>query len=186
MKINKVKIESLTSDPANVRLHSEQNLDAIKASLNRFGQQKPIVVNSKNVVIAGNGTLAAAKALGWSDINVVRTELAGTDAVAFAIADNRTAELATWDKSSLAQILQTFDGTDVPLESTGFDQSDLAAMLGDWSVDPRDGPVEDYDADNETFHIRVEGVHASDKQAVLDLLNVALKASGYPYEPKAY
>jgi len=46
---------------------SEGILEQIKASLRRFGQQKPIVVDATNVVRAGNGTLAAAKALGWTN-----------------------------------------------------------------------------------------------------------------------
>ena len=94
METQSVEINTLLLDPANVRSHDEKNLNAIKASLNRFGQQKPIVVDRLGTVIAGNGTLVAAKSLGWSSINIVKTELSGPDAVAYAIADNRTAELA--------------------------------------------------------------------------------------------
>ena len=65
MNIEETKIEDLHFDPANVRKHDEKNLEAIKSSLLRFGQQKPIVVDGKGIVIAGNGTLTAAKALGW-------------------------------------------------------------------------------------------------------------------------
>lgn len=61
MDIERVPIATLHHDPANVRRHPEKNLDAIKASLARFGQQKPIVVSSDNVVVAGNGTLAAER-----------------------------------------------------------------------------------------------------------------------------
>src|SRR5690554_4033428 len=94
MAIERSPIGDLTADPANVRKHSTRNLEAIKASLKRFGQQKPIVVDGNGVVIAGNGTLEAARSLGWTHIEIVRTELTGSEAVAFAIADNRTAELA--------------------------------------------------------------------------------------------
>ena len=59
MEIEDVPVDSLHNDPANVRKHGEQNLAAIKASLARFGQQKPIVVNADGGVIAGNGTLMA-------------------------------------------------------------------------------------------------------------------------------
>ena len=74
MKVESVAIDTLTLDPANARKHDEKNLSAIKGSLARFGQQKPIVVDHNGVVIAGNGTLEAAMALGWGSINVVRTE----------------------------------------------------------------------------------------------------------------
>ena len=81
-------------DPANARKHSSRNLSAIKASLLRFGQQKPIVVDSQGVIIAGNGTWEAAKALGWKTIEVKVSQLEGSDRSAYAIADNKTAALA--------------------------------------------------------------------------------------------
>lgn len=121
MKVEKVKIDTLFNDPANARKHDKKNLDAIKGSLVRFGQQKPIVVNSKGIVLAGNGTLEAAKILGWSHISVVRTELTGTDATAYALADNRTAELAAWDDDILGKTLQSLRELDFPIEDIGFD-----------------------------------------------------------------
>ena len=106
MIIESVPVADLHEDPANARRHSKRNLDAIAASLARFGQQKPIVIDGKNVVRAGNGTLAAAKALGWTHVDAVRTGLSGVEATAFAIADNRTAELAEWDSDILAAALR--------------------------------------------------------------------------------
>ena len=97
MKTERVPIDSVSLDPANVRRHGERNLATIKASLSRFGQQKPIVVDGDGIVRAGNGTWTAAKALGWKEITVVRTTLKGAEATAYAIADNRTGELAEWD-----------------------------------------------------------------------------------------
>ena len=71
MKLEKVKISSLTLDPENARKHSKKNLDAIAGSLNTFGQRRPLVVWD-NIVIAGNGTIEAAKSLGWTDIEITR------------------------------------------------------------------------------------------------------------------
>lgn len=129
MAIEDVPVDSLHNDPANVRKHGEQNLAAIKASLARFGQQKPIVVNPEGVVIAGNGTLMAARALGWQTIKAVRTNLAGSEATAFAIADNRTAELAEWDDAALQQQLAAIAIDDEELlAATGFDEKELAKL----------------------------------------------------------
>lgn len=126
MNIERVKIASLVGDPSNVRKHDQKNLDAIKGSLARFGQQKPIVVGANNVVIAGNGTVAAALSLGWVEISIVRSELIGPEATAFAIADNRTAELAEWDEDALAQQLAALAIDDEDLaRATGFDAREL-------------------------------------------------------------
>jgi DNA modification methylase len=129
LKTERVTVASLLFDPANVRKHGERNLDAIKASLVRFGQQKPIVVDGDGIVRAGNGTLMAAKALGWDEIEIVRTNLRGSEATAYAIADNRTAELAEWDESALAEQLAALQIDDEALAAaTGFDASEIERM----------------------------------------------------------
>ena len=129
MKTERVKIASLVFDPANVRKHGQKNLDAIKGSLARFGQQKPIVVDADGVVRAGNGTLAAAKAMGWDEIEIVRTNLRGSEATAYAIADNRTAELAEWDEQALAEQLAALQIDDEALaEATGYDAKEIADL----------------------------------------------------------
>jgi DNA modification methylase len=127
MKLENVPCDTLSFDPANLRKHGKKNLDAIKASLRRFGQQKPIVVDAKGIVLAGNGTLAAAQELGWKEIQIVRTELAGTQATAFGIADNRSAELAEWD-DKLGDVLASLKAEDFPLEDIGFDAADLEEL----------------------------------------------------------
>ncbi|MGB1893116.1 MAG: site-specific DNA-methyltransferase [Candidatus Latescibacterota bacterium] len=109
MKVERRKIAELKSDPANARKHSPRNLKAIRDSLDVFEQQKPIVVDSRGVVIAGNGTLEAARELGWEEIAVVVTDLDPAHAQAFGIADNRTAELAEWDTDVLGQLLEGMD-----------------------------------------------------------------------------
>lgn len=130
MKAESVDISTLTCDPANVRKHGDRNLATIKASLQRFGQQKPIVVDADGVVRAGNGTLEAARALGWAKIDIVRTALKGSDATAYAIADNRTAELAEWDDDDLAKVLASLQIEDEELaKATGFSDKDIEALV---------------------------------------------------------
>ena len=126
MQVERRRILDLSSDPANVRTHDDRNIDAIAASLRRFGQQKPIVVDANGVVRAGNGTLEAAKRLGWESIEVVRSDLAGSEATAYAIADNRTAELAGWDETALAAQLGALKAEDAELlAGAGFAEGEI-------------------------------------------------------------
>jgi ParB-like chromosome segregation protein Spo0J len=124
MTIESVAIDSLSPDPANARKHGKRNLETIVASLRRFGQQKPIVVDSSGVVRAGNGQFAAAKALGWSHIRVVRSDLPATELTAYAIADNRTAEPAEWDALTLTRVL-----SDGELGDVGFTDAELEKFV---------------------------------------------------------
>jgi len=131
MQIETILVADLHLDPSNARNHPTKNLDAIKGSLAKFGQQKTIVIDANNVVIAGNGTLEAAKALKWSTIQCVRSCLDGTDKMAFAIADNRTSELATWEDTVLRDSLTALDEAGVDLNSLGWDDEDLKQWLGE-------------------------------------------------------
>jgi hypothetical protein len=147
-KYERRKVAELAADPANARKHSDRNLDAIKASLTRFGQQKPIVIDSSGVVRAGNGTLAAAKALGWAEIDCVVSDLAGAEATAYAIADNRTAELAEWDDAVLAATLQSLADEDATLlVDAGYDEKELAKLVAQTSEPLVDDEVPEPPAD---------------------------------------
>ena len=129
MKIETMRVEELTPDPANARKHDERNLAAIRNSLQAFGQQKPIVIDERGVVVAGNGTLEAAKSLEWQNIKVVRTSLDATQATAFGIADNRTAELAEWDEMTLHSLMQSLD--DDMRGLLGFSEDELDKMVAE-------------------------------------------------------
>jgi site-specific DNA-methyltransferase (adenine-specific) len=74
-------------------------------------------------VVAGNGTLEAAKNLGWTEIAISRTPVGWSweQIRAFALADNRTAELAEWDDKVLADQLLELDANGWELEELGFE-----------------------------------------------------------------
>lgn len=131
-----VPIDSLTPNPVNPR---QGDVGAVSASLKRFGQRKPIVVQAKTgIVYAGNHTFVAAKALGWTHIARVPIDANQTDLTAFGIADNRTSDLGTYDQAMLAELLQAL-ARDGELEGTGYDGEDVDRLMQD--VNPHCEPV---------------------------------------------
>ena len=149
MNVERIAIADLSQDPANARVHPERNLAAITASLRRFGQQTPIVIDKSNVVRKGNGTLQAAMAMGWDSIDCIRTELTSSDAIAYAIADNRSSELAEWDDDILAAQLQgLLTDDEALLEAAGFDEGELEKLLGDELDNEPGDNTEDIDPDS--------------------------------------
>jgi ParB family chromosome partitioning protein len=177
LDIEKIEIAKLISDPANVRKHGERNIQTIVASLHRFGQQKPIVIDKHNVVRAGNGTLEAARSMGWTHLNCVRTSLEGGDAVAYSIADNRTAELAEWDDDLLAAQLNGLLTEDKALfEAAGFDEDELTKLLDQFDVDEIEPPGL-ADGDREPFRQMTFTVHDSQHEVIEAALKAA-KANG--------
>lgn len=123
-----VPIDTLHEDPANAR--KGHAIDRIAASLKQYGQRKPIVINRAQggKVEAGNGTLAAARSLGWSHIAAVFVDDDPATAAAFGIADNRTGELSEWDFDILADIMPTLDGLFTGFTGAELDEA-LAAIM---------------------------------------------------------
>ena len=121
-------ITELTLFPGNPR---RGDIEAVKRSLEAFGQRKPIVVRrSDNVVIAGNHTLQAAQALGWAEIAVVWVDDDEVTSKAFALADNRTAELGDYDEDALADLINDVGSLNPGLlESSGWDDKAVQELL---------------------------------------------------------
>jgi site-specific DNA-methyltransferase (adenine-specific) len=133
LKLETINIDALILDPQNARLHDGKNIQAIAGSLSRFGQRKPIVISGNNVIVAGNGTVAAAKHLGWSEVQVVRVpqDWTAEQITAYALADNRTAELAEWDSKILADQLLELDAVGWDIAEFGFEQLNPVLNLDD-------------------------------------------------------
>jgi DNA modification methylase len=128
MKIETLQIKDLTPDPQNARQHDDKNLKAIQGSLKEFGQRKPIVITEAGVIVAGNGTVEAAKRLGWLEIQAVTVpgDWTPEQTKAFALADNRTAELASWSPEVLAAQLLELEEAGFEIEEFGFEKIEVA------------------------------------------------------------
>ena len=129
LAIQRFPIDSLTLDPANARSHGDENLEAIRGSLCRFGQAEPLVVQKgSGLVIAGNGRLLAMKELGWDSCDVVELDLDELTATALGISLNRTADLASWDEPVLGKLLAQLAEAEA-LEGVGFTEEEIGLLL---------------------------------------------------------
>ncbi len=150
-------VAGLCEDPDNARAHDARNLDAIQRSLSAFGQRKPIVVR-EGVVVAGNGTLRAALALGWTRIAVVdAADLSPAEAQAYALADNRTAELAGWDMAALRRAVSDLEASWGRVEDLKLGPADLDEIARQLNRRARSGWGKDQPI---TVAARPEEVHS--------------------------
>lgn len=107
----KVKLSAIHEDESNARLHPDENLSDIRASLIEFGQVEPLVVQkSTGKIIGGNGRYQVMKSLEWKECDVVYVDVDNTKSTALGIALNRAGERAEWDDDVLAGLLSDIDG----------------------------------------------------------------------------
>ena len=140
-----VPIDSLKPYGRNPR---QGDVGAIIASLERHGQYRPIVVNTRtSEVLAGNHTLQAARALGWTEIAATFVDVDEDTAARIVLIDNRSNDLAAYDDHALVELLQSLPD----LDGTGFDGDALDELLADLAgsdartsgdTDPIDPPAE--------------------------------------------
>lgn len=122
MKIEQRTIARLKPYEYNARLHSPEQIEKLKASLQEFGWMVPILINKQGVVIAGHGRLEAAKALGYKTVPVIRHDtLTKEQEQAYRLADNRITEMGEWDMAKLEAELASLQEANFDLDVTGFD-----------------------------------------------------------------
>jgi ParB-like chromosome segregation protein Spo0J len=149
-------IADLRLAPDNARAHADADIDAVAESLRLHGQQKPVVAKRTyrgiaNAVLAGNGTLQAARRLGWTRLAVVWFSGNDHEAREYAYRDNLTQEKSRWD----ADQLRADADTGLDLLSLGFDGAMLADLLGADAPVPKFAPVEtEYRLDELQPHCR--------------------------------
>jgi DNA modification methylase len=122
------RIDELTLDPSNPRCHNKKQIRQIANSIETFGFNVPILIDRDGNVIAGHGRLLAAREVGMTEVPTLCLDhLTPAQVRAFGIADNRLAEIATWDDRLLAQQLKDLSliGLDFSLEVTGFEMAEI-------------------------------------------------------------
>ena len=94
-------------------------------------RSRPIVVDRRtNLILAGNHTWKAAKALGWQQINAGFIETKDDDeALRILLADNRTTDLASYDDAGLAELLKELVASDQELVGTLYEGDDLDDLI---------------------------------------------------------
>lgn len=125
-QVEMVSASSLTPDPRNARKHSEKQIAQIAANIERFGFAIPIIVDQDNKIVSGHGRWLAAKKLGLADVPVIRRQFwNANERRAFALADNRLAELSSWDPEILSAELEELFESGFDIETIGFSTANL-------------------------------------------------------------
>jgi DNA modification methylase len=116
----------LKPNPRNVRTHSDKQIAQVAASIGKFGFLVPIVIDDHNMIAAGHARWLAAKSLALRHVPAIRVAfLTEADRRAFALAENRLAQLSGYDDKLLAEELSILFEDGYNIEITGFTTADL-------------------------------------------------------------
>ncbi len=144
MKIEIRKLSDIKPYPGNPR-RNDAAVDAVAASIKEFGFRQSIVVDADGEIVAGHTRYKAAQKLGLQNVPVhVATDMTPEQIKAYRIADNQTANLATWDSDFLTRELSELQEKGINVELLGFSEDELAKLLNplvkDGLTDPNEVP----------------------------------------------
>jgi DNA modification methylase len=134
---------SLRPNPRNARTHSKKQVRQIAASIRAAGFIGAVIIDENDVVLAGTGRLKACEQLGFGVVPTITvTGLSEAQKRAFALADNKIAENAGWDREillkELGELGPLLEPLNLDLTLTGFEPAEIDALYADLHSDRPD------------------------------------------------
>ena len=129
MKQLTLKLSELVRPERNIRIHTEKQLEEFERSVRMFGQIRPIVVDEKNTILAGNGLYETLLRMGEEQALVYKyDDLTESQKKKLMIADNKILSLGIENLDTLNEFLEELNGD---LDIPGFDEEILKQMVAD-------------------------------------------------------
>jgi DNA modification methylase len=130
LEVKEIGILSLKPWNDNPR-KNDHAVEAVAESVRTYGFNVPIICDQNFMIIAGHTRWKAAQQLGLEKVPVIIIEMDDAKRRAFAIADNKTGEIADWDFPKLKEVLGILELEDVDIKSLGFSNEELRRLLND-------------------------------------------------------
>lgn len=121
MEIVKININNLKPYKNNAKVHTPEQIEQIKKSIQEFGMNDPIAVWGKdNLIVEGHGRLEALKQLGYNQVDCIRLDhLTDEERKAYTLAHNKLTMNTDFDFDILNSELEDIE--DIDMSDFGFD-----------------------------------------------------------------
>lgn len=149
LEIEEVPIEELKRNNRSPRRHPEKQIAMLARSMDTFGFLFPCLLDEENGLLSGEARVSAAKRLGMTTIPIIRVQhLTEAQKRAFIIADNKLAEMGSWDRDVLRGELEflTELAIDFDFSVIGFETAEIDIILESAADDIKDDAVPQFDS----------------------------------------
>jgi DNA modification methylase len=144
--VQTMPLDQIKPNPRNPKTHSGKQIRQIADSIVGFGFTNPLLIGERGELIAGHGRYQAAKLLGLTTVPVIIVNgLSRAKRRALAIADNKIAENAGWDRERLAieipELTELLSAEGLDISILGFEPVVIDQLQTDFeaeSSDPED------------------------------------------------
>ncbi len=131
-----IKISELKHPGYNPREIKQEDIEALKKSIEKFGLRGTVIINTyksrEGIIVGGNMTVMALKELKWGAVpakNVDFVNLPEKDEKALSLALNKIAQRRNWNDEKVADIMWELNHSDFDLSLTGFGEVEISNLL---------------------------------------------------------
>ena len=154
-----------TTDIVPYENNPRRNTEAVKYvanSIKEFGFKQPIVIDKDGVIVAGHTRWLASRTLGLEEVPcIMADDLTAEQIKAYRLADNKVAELATWDYDAL---LEELGEISIDMTDFGFSLDDFEDEEETIETDDKDAKIE------EKWTVLIDCVDEQEAQEKYDML----------------
>lgn len=142
MEIVNIKLSKLKPYEKNAKLHPEDNIEAIKKSIQKYGFADPIGVWGKqNIIVEGHGRYLACKELGIEEVPCIRLDhLTDEERREYTLLHNKTTLMSNFDYDILAKELDELNLSDLDLDWGIIKEEDI--NIDDFFAEAEEKPKE--------------------------------------------
>ena len=132
LKIEYVDIGELKTYANNAKIHTAEQIEQIKKSIEEFGMNDPIAVWKNNEIIEGHGRLIACTELGYEKVPVIRLDdLSDEERRAYMLVHNKLTMNTDFDIDILEQEIEEIRNID--MNAFGFDLASVEESMNEIS-----------------------------------------------------
>lgn len=176
LKVEMKKTSELKEYEKNSRVHTSEQIKKISKSIENFGFNVPILIDSEGTVISGHGRLYAAKHIGLKEVPTIKIEHMSKEKIkAFVIADNKLHDESFFDELTLQDEINEIVKLSLDPEITGFAEDEIKKIL-DMDEKLKEKIVEIKPMT--TTYILIELPNSSDVKMLEDLEKTVKNAGG--------
>lgn len=151
LKIEYMSTAELKPYANNAKIHTEEQIEEIKKSIEQFGMNDPIAIWKNNEIIEGHGRLIACSELGIEQVPVIRLDgLTDKQRKAYMIVHNKLTTNTGFDNDVLGIELKDIMG-EIDMTELGFSELELSLLTEDYEPEPYDDTADEYEEHSKDF-----------------------------------
>lgn len=124
-----MEIEKLIDNPNNVKIHTQEQIELIKKSIDKLGFNSIVVIDEENMILAGHGRVLALKETGEKTVPCLKiSNLTEEEKLQIMMMDNTSVLMTGIDEEMAKLVIEKLELAEADLELTGLSLEKISEL----------------------------------------------------------